>query len=155
MEVDHAAAGHMGEVKDQGRCGSCWAFTANTTLEGTISKKKTVARGEFVPPIHISEQMLIDCTLEGQTDYEFPNDNNYRQGGCAGGWMEYAWWFMRDEGAILEADYPNVSQNTGRNGTCTFEPSKVMGRVGSWGTITGTDDLSITKINEVKQKTME
>ena len=69
--------------------------------------------------------------------------------------MEYAWWFMRDEGAILEADYPNVSQNTGRNGVCSFEPSKVMGNVSSWGTITGTNDLSITKINEVKQKTME
>jgi len=41
-EVDHAAAGHMGEIKNQGRCGSCWAFTANSTLEGTISKKSTL-----------------------------------------------------------------------------------------------------------------
>ena len=69
--------------------------------------------------------------------------------------MEYAWKFMRDEGAILEADYPNVSQNTGTEESCTFEPSKVMGRVGSWGTITSRKDLSMTKINEVKQKTMQ
>ena len=66
--------------------------------------------------------------------------------------MEYAWWFMRDEGAILEADYPNVSQDTGNNGTCTFDPNKVIGRVSSWGTITGTDNIPLTKINEVKQK---
>lgn len=74
--VDHAAAGYMGEVKNQGKCGSCWAFTANTTLEGTISKKKSMAKGEFVPPIHISEQMLIDCTLNEQTAYDF--GTNYR-----------------------------------------------------------------------------
>ena len=69
--------------------------------------------------------------------------------------MEYAWWFMRDEGAILEADYPNVSQNTGANGTCTFDPTKVIGRVSSWGTITGTSDIPLTKISEVKQKAAE
>ena len=61
----------MGPIKNQGRCGSCWAFTANTVLEGTISKKKSEAKGEFVPPIHISEQMLIDCTLDEQDHYDF------------------------------------------------------------------------------------
>ena len=101
----------MGPVKNQGVCGSCWAFTANTVLEGTISKKKSVVKGEFVPPIHISEQMLIDCTLDEQDTYDF--GQNYQMGGCQGGWMAYAWWFMRDEGAILEEDYPNVSQTTG------------------------------------------
>ena len=54
-----------------------------------------------------SEQMIIDCTMEGQTSYEFPSGNNYQMGGCDGGWMEYAWWLMAIEGAITEADYPN------------------------------------------------
>ena len=69
--------------------------------------------------------------------------------------MEYAWLFQKDWGAMLEADYPNISQNTGTNGTCWYDSSKVIGRVGSWGTITGTNDLSMTKINEVKQKAVE
>ena len=62
--VDHAADGHMGPVKQQGVCGSCWAYTANSVVEGTVSKKKTVAQGKFVPPVHISEQMIIDCTFD-------------------------------------------------------------------------------------------
>ena len=65
--------------------------------------------------------------------------------------MEYAWWFMRSEGIVLERDYPNISQNTGENGTCTFDPSKVMGRVTTWGTLTGTDDIPYTLIDTVKQ----
>jgi len=47
----------MHTVKDQGNCGSCWAFGANTTLEGTIAKKTNKS------PVRLSEQQLVDCTL--------------------------------------------------------------------------------------------
>ena len=56
---------------------------------------------------------------------------------------------------MLEADYRNTSQDTGTNGTCWYDSSKVIGRVGSWGTITGYDGITMTKINEVKQKAVE
>jgi len=47
--VDHVTLGHMGPVKNQGGCGSCWAFTTSTTLEGTIAAKTNTA------PVHVSE----------------------------------------------------------------------------------------------------
>jgi len=54
--VDHASAGHMTPVKNQGSCGSCWAFTATSVFEGTISALKGTA------PVSLSEQQLLDCT---------------------------------------------------------------------------------------------
>ena len=56
-KVDHYEDGWMHPIKNQGNCGSCWAFAANTALEGTLAKKTESA------PVRISEQQLVDCTL--------------------------------------------------------------------------------------------
>jgi C1A family cysteine protease len=48
--VDHVKDGFMGPVKQQGNCGSCWAFAANSALEGTIAKKNNTS------PVRLSEQ---------------------------------------------------------------------------------------------------
>ena len=57
VDVDWAYDGKMGDVKDQGSCGSCWAFAATTALEGTIAIKQNTA------PVRLSEQQIVDCTL--------------------------------------------------------------------------------------------
>ena len=75
--VDHNLLGHMHPVKDQGSCGSCWAFTSNTALEGTIAAKTGKS------PVRISEQHLVDCS--GATG----------NGGCNGGWMSSAWRYQQ------------------------------------------------------------
>jgi C1A family cysteine protease len=54
-------------VKNQGTCGSCWAFSAAAVLEGQWFKK-------FNQAINISEQNFIDCVYG--TGYN----------GCNGGW---------------------------------------------------------------------
>lgn len=55
--MDWAYDGKMVAVKDQGSCGSCWAFAATTALEGTHAIKT----GQ--DPVHLSEQQIVDCTL--------------------------------------------------------------------------------------------
>ena len=86
--------------KDQGNCGSCWAFTTTGNLEFLYYREKHVFRT-------FSEQMLVDCdTLDS---------------GCNGGLMEYALnWIKKNGGIMYDADYPY----TGVKGTCKSDKSK-------------------------------
>jgi len=47
----------MTGVKEQGDCGSCWAFAATSALEGAIG----LGMGDTPP--RLSEQQSVDCTL--------------------------------------------------------------------------------------------
>lgn len=85
--VDHYEDGYMHRIKDQGGCGSCWAFAANTALEGTLAKKTDTE------PVRISEQQLVDCTLTTNPDNHDRWGKDYYAYGCMGGWMSWAWDF--------------------------------------------------------------
>ncbi len=76
VTVDHHFDGHMVPVKDQGLCGSCWAFASNSALEAAIAIKYDRT------PVHLSEQHLVDCTKD---------NSSYRTWGCDGGWMNTGW----------------------------------------------------------------
>ena len=140
--VDHFADGFMHPVKDQGNCGSCWAFAANTALEGAYAKKTNSA------PMHFSEQQLVDCTLTGNAyNYElFGKD--YGIWGCQGGWMDLAWKFQQEQGIMLEEDYPYTSGNTSTESQCAHNASKTVGTASSWGQIT-------TSVDDIKAKLAE
>lgn len=71
-------------VKDQGMCGSCWAFSAIAAIEN-IACKGT-----------LSEQQLMDC---------MPDQAG--TGGCNGGWQDLAMqWLASGHGSCTEATYP-------------------------------------------------
>ncbi|XP_038971985.1 thiol protease SEN102-like [Phoenix dactylifera] len=85
--VDWRQKGAVTSIKDQGQCGSCWAFSTVVAVEG-INQIKTREL------ISLSEQELVDCD---------DRDNN----GCNGGLMEHAFEFIvRNGGITTEAEYP-------------------------------------------------
>jgi len=98
--VDWRDSGCVTGVKDQGSCGSCWAFSSTGALEA--------ASCIFESNVELlSEQQLVDCSW-GQSNM-----------GCSGGWYYWAYDYL-SQGASLESEsqYPY----TGRNGTCA-DPS--------------------------------
>lgn len=90
-------------VKDQGQCGSCWAFSTTGALEGAYYVKTRKLTS-------FSEQQLVDCdtTRNGGKDH-----------GCNGGLMDNAFsWIEKNNGLCSEAEYPYVSGDTKTGATC-------------------------------------
>jgi C1A family cysteine protease len=123
--VDWAYDGKMVDVKDQGSCGSCWSFAALTALEGTIAVKT----GK--DPVHLSEQQIVDCTLSSNPKNKQQFGKDYRGHGCSGGWMSFAWDFVKDQGAMTDADYPyNAKENA-----CAHKADATVANVKEYGRI--------------------
>jgi len=99
-DIDHRDSGMVNEIKDQGRCGSCWAFSAVASMEAAWFKKT----GDL---LRLSEQELVSCD-RGALDL-----------GCMGGGPDTAFaWNIRYGGMPLESAYPYTSGTSGKRGDC-------------------------------------
>lgn len=92
-DVDWTTSGKVSAVKNQGGCGSCWAFSANAAIESAY-----LFAGQ---PLNLSEQQLVDCSW------------GYGNQGCSGGWMDSAFQYVIDHGLVDSSVYPykGVNQN--------------------------------------------
>jgi len=90
--VDWRKQGVVTPVKDQGGCGSCWAFAATETIESIVAIKNKSA------PLILSEQNMVSCT---------PNpDECGGSGGCEGATAELGFDYVKQKGISSEKVYP-------------------------------------------------
>jgi cathepsin L len=107
--VDWRTKGAVTPVKNQGQCGSCWAFSTTGSVEGAMFLSTGTLQS-------FSEQQLVDCS------------GSFGNMGCNGGLMDNAFKYIEGKPLELESQYTY----TARDGTCKYVASKGVGKVRSY-----------------------
>jgi hypothetical protein len=109
--IDWREMGAVNPVKNQGMCGSCWSFSATSTIESRYFIKTGYL-------LNLSEQEFVDCD---------PNSL-----GCNGGMAASAYQYAIENGMEEGADYPY----TAKDGKCSYDRSKVHVEVTAFAWVT-------------------
>jgi len=111
-------------IKDQGYCGSCWAFSATEQIESDAMRTLGLS-------YLLSASQITSCDKTSQ--------------GCNGGWTERAYNYVTKNGGLeQESDYPYTNaQYNGATGTCNANYAKAKITVASYTTIAGANVKTI------------
>lgn len=90
--IDWREKGKINPIKNQGSCGSCWAFSAIAAIESNTAIK-------FDRLLTLSEQQLVDCS------------GSFGNNGCNGGLMDNAFKYMEKFGITSELQYPYKAED--------------------------------------------
>jgi len=119
-------------IKDQGNCGSCWAFSTVAPLECGVKIKDGLT-------VDLSEQWLVSCNSDGW--------------GCGGGWFAHDYHQWKTDpcggtGAVLESSFPYVASDVPCN--CPYGHEYL---IDSWAFV-GTS-VGVPSTNSIKQAIMD
>jgi C1A family cysteine protease len=110
-------------VKDQGYCGSCWAFSATEQIESDSIRTLGQSTSSTLSP-----EQITQCD---KTSF-----------GCGGGWTEHAYDYVTKTGGLeSNSDYPYTS-SSGVTGTCHSDASKYKIDVTKYTTINGETNMA-------------
>jgi len=125
-DIDWVSKGAVTPVKDQGRCGSCWAFSATAAIE---SYAQLAGKGLKV----LSAQQINSC--------------DKRDGGCNGGNTETAYQYVKGAGGIeLNSDYPYTSGG-GQTGSCKFNSGRIAVSINGYHSVSRGESALKTALN--------
>jgi len=111
-DIDWAAKGSVTGVKNQGQCGSCWAFSTTGGLEG-LWKEEHADK----PVASLSESELVDCS------------SSYGNQACNGGLMTNAFKYVMAKSITTEDEYPYKPVKQTCKATSTSRFYKIAGYV--------------------------
>jgi len=118
---DWSSAGVISAVKNQGQCGSCWAFSATETIESYW----TIA-GNQLPTL--APEQIVDCDTSDSA--------------CNGGEPSSAYNYVAEAGGLdTESSYPYTAGESGSASTCNFQASSVAAKVSSYNSVSGETGL--------------
>lgn len=113
-------------VKDQGGCGSCWAFASTETVESAVA----MATGQL---FDLSPQQLVSCV---------PNpDECGGTGGCSGATEPLAFAYVAQNGMTTEKSYPYQ----GSTGTCSYKSKSAVVGIANYTHLPTNDYASLLK----------
>jgi len=120
--VDWRNKGVVTGVKDQGQCGSCWAFSTTGSVEGAWALNYSL--------VSLSEQNLMDCSFA------------YGNHACSGGWMDSAFQYIIDNGGIdTESSYPYETKTYLKN--CRYNAANSGAKIRSYGDVTSGSESAL------------
>jgi len=118
-------------IKDQGNCGSCWAFGAVASIEAAHARKHRI----LMP---LSEEQLVDCT-EG---------TNCKDGGRP----EYGWELVQNQGGIESYETYPYNAYVGHKYHCRFDESMIFAKVTNWTMVSdGSEKNLVRRLNDHPQ----
>lgn len=107
-------------VRNQGACGSCWAFGTIASFESNLMIKQQLNTD-------LSEQHLVSCNTMGY--------------GCDGGWWAHD--MLKNPGAVLESDFPYVASDVSCGSGYSYPY-----QLGGWSYVDG--DNQVPSVDKIK-----